>query len=260
MTPTPSTDADRAVSRRERHREQTMGEIVDAARALLAEDVELSLRAIAGRIGMTAPALYRYVGSHQELVELVAFEIDRAATVELAAAADSHPADDHAARLCASAAAFRTWGLREPREFALAFANPIAESSCARRDLVTVAHSAMHFTDQLRAIWEQRHFPLPRVEDLPPAVQEAVRDPLIPAKTAGLDDADRGLLWVYIQGWVRLYGIVTLEVMGHLDPRIIDSGDMFLQAMLGFLPTIGLADERERLEGVLRAHLVPVTA
>ena len=53
-------------------------------------------------MGMTAPALYRYVASHQELVELVAFEIDKAATETFAAAADALPEDDYAGRLVAS--------------------------------------------------------------------------------------------------------------------------------------------------------------
>lgn len=241
--------------RRERQREATYIEIVEAARALLAEGAELSLRAVAARMGMTAPALYRYVSSYQDLVDLVAFEIDKAATLEFAAAAAAHPADDPAAQLCASSAAFRQWALREPREFGLAFANPVAEASCTRRDLVTVATSAMLFTDQLRAVWEQQRFPIPALEDLPASVQEAVLDPLIPAKTEGLARDERGLLWVYMQGWTRLYGVVALEVVGHLDPRIIESGEMFVAALLDFLPTLGLADERARLEVILREGL-----
>lgn len=253
--PTPPSPA---AGRRERQREATFTEIVASSRALLAEGAELSLRAVAARMGMTAPALYRYVASYQELVDLVAFEIDKAATEEFIAAADAYPADDHAARLCASSTAFRQWALREPREFSLAFANPIADSSCARRDLITVTTSAMHFTDLMRAIWEERRFPIPRLEELPPSVRESVLDPLIPAKVEGLADDDRGLLWIYMQGWTRLYGVVALEVVGHLDPRIIESGEMFVAALMNFLPVLGLEDERERLEAVLRAGLRPV--
>ena len=76
-------------SRREKQREATYDEIVRASRELLAEGAELSLRAVAAKMGMTAPALYRYVASYQELVDLVAFEIDKAATLTFAAAADA---------------------------------------------------------------------------------------------------------------------------------------------------------------------------
>ena len=81
-------------TRRERQREATYAEIVSTSRTLLAEGAELSLRAVAGRMGMTAPALYRYVASYQELVDLVAFEIDKAATIGFRAAAARHPEDD----------------------------------------------------------------------------------------------------------------------------------------------------------------------
>ena len=70
----------RTPTRRERQREETYAEIVRVSRELLGEGAELSLRAVAGRMGLTAPALYRYVASYQELVDLVAFEIDKAAT------------------------------------------------------------------------------------------------------------------------------------------------------------------------------------
>jgi AcrR family transcriptional regulator len=86
-----------AAGRRERQREATYAEIVAASRSLLAEGADLSLRAVASRIGMTAPGLYRYVTSYQDLVDLVAFEIDKAATAQFAAVAEKYPADDPAA-------------------------------------------------------------------------------------------------------------------------------------------------------------------
>ena len=94
---------DPTLTRRERQREETYAEIVRVSRELLREGAELSLRAVAGRMGMTAPALYRYVASYQELVDLVAFEIDKSATEGFAAAADELPEDDPAGRLVAAA-------------------------------------------------------------------------------------------------------------------------------------------------------------
>lgn len=245
----------REPTRRERQREATYDEIVRASRALLAEGSELSLRAVASRMGMTAPALYRYVASYQELVDLVAFEVDKAATATFAAAADELPEDDHAGRLVAACVAFRRWALTSPREFGLVFANPIADAACVRRETVTISSSGHLFTDQMNAIWRSNHHPIPALEDLPPSVRDAVLDPLIPAKTEGIDREDRGLVWVYMQGWTRLYGVVALEVFGHMDPRIIESGDMFVDTIRGFAPVIGLADDAPRLEALARELL-----
>jgi AcrR family transcriptional regulator len=253
QTPTPSPDAPQ--TRRERQREATYDEITRASRELLAEGAELSLRAVAGRMGMTAPALYRYVANYQELVDLVAFEIDKAATATFAAAAEALPADDYAGRLVASTTEFRMWALANPREFTLAFANPIADANCIRRELLTMSSSGHLMTGQMRALWEHNHHPIPALDDLPPAVRETVTDPLIPAKVDDLALEDRGLVWLYQQGWTTLYGVVALEVFGHMDPRIIESGEMFVHVVKEFAPKIGLADDIDRLEGIIRARL-----
>jgi len=245
----------REPTRRERQREATYDEIVRASRALLAEGAELSLRAVASRMGMTAPALYRYVASYQELVDLVAFEIDKAATASFAAAADELPEDDHAGRLVVSVTAFRQWALTQPREFGLVFANPVADASCTRREMLTLSSSGHLFTDQMRALWEQNRHPIPAVDDLPPAIRDSVLEPLIPAEVEGLAREDRGLVWVYMQGWTRLYGVVALEVFGHMDPRIIASGEMFIDVVRGFAPVIGVEDDVVRLEGLIRERL-----
>ena len=142
----------RTPTRRERQREETYAEIVRASRELLGEGAELSLRAVAGRMGLTAPALYRYVASYQELVDLVAFEIDKAATERMAEAAEAIPADDPAGRLVVSAAGFRSWAHEQPREFTLVFANPVADTACVRRELLTAATSGHYFHDLLLQI------------------------------------------------------------------------------------------------------------
>jgi AcrR family transcriptional regulator len=242
-------------TRRERQREATYAEIVRAARDLLAAGAEVSLRAVAGRMGITAPALYRYVASYQDLVDLVAFEIDKAATERFAAAAEKAADDDPAGRLVLSVTEFRLWALANPREFGLVFANPIADAACVRRELVTAASSGHLFTDQMHAVWERTRFSIPTLEELPPAVREAVTDPVIPAKVEGIALEDRGLVWAYMQGWTQLYGVVALEVFGHMDPRVIESGEMFVDTLRNYAPRLGLTADWPRLEGLVRDRL-----
>jgi hypothetical protein len=93
------------------------------------------------------------------------------------------------------------------------------------------------------------------VEDLPESVHAALLDPLIPAPHEDLAQDERGLLWVDMQGWTVLYGVVTLEVMGHMDPRVIESGEMFLDTIRRFAPVIGLGDEVERLLDLARERI-----
>ncbi len=243
-------------TRRERQREATYDEIVAVAAQLLEEGADLSLRAVAGRMGMTAPALYRYVASYQQLVDLVAFELDKAATAVWSEAAARFPESDPAARLTVACVHFRRWALAKPREFALVFANPIAEGDTERRELLTVSTSGHYFTDLMWQIWELYQFPYPTLDQLDPVIREAVLNPLIPAKSDHIPDEDRGILWIYMRAWSALYGVVTLESTGHCDPRVIQSGHLFRATVLDWLVPLGLAHETERLTQILDEELV----
>jgi len=247
--------AEPAMTRRERQREATYEEIVTTARTLLAAGEELSLRAVATRMGLTAPALYRYVGSYQELVDLVAFEIDKAATEEFRAAAATQPDDDPVAQLVCAAVAFRRWALRDRAEFTLAFANPTADTTCVRRELLTAATSGHYMNGLLLQVWELTRFPHPRLEELDPVVVTTLRDPLMPIDASRVPDEHRGLLWVFQQAWASLYGTVTLEVFGHLDPRIIESGRLFEEMVRSWLPRLAIEDPEGRYVELLRAEI-----
>lgn len=232
---------------RERQREATYDEIVRVSAELLAEGADLSLRAVAARMGMTAPALYRYVANYQELIDLVAFELDKAATQEWRAEAERFPENDPAARLVVACCAFRRWALAKPAEFRLVFANPVATQETVRRELLTISTSGKYFTDLLYRIWEIYDFPFPALDELDPVVREAVLDPLLPAKTEHIAPEDRGLLWVYMRSWSALYGVVTLESTGHCDPRVIASGALFRATIGDWVEPLGLQGERARL-------------
>ncbi len=242
-------------TRRERQREATYDEIVRVSRALLADGQELSLRAVAGRMGLTAPALYRYVSNYQELVDLVAFEIDKAATDDFRAAAARCPEDDPAGQLICATVAFRRWAHARPRVFSLVFAYPIADSACVRRDLLTAATSGHYLNGLLVALWRKYDFPHPELADLDPAVAEALADPILPIDVDLVPEEHRGLLWLFISSWAALYGVVTLEVFGHMDPRIIQSGAMFVSMVREWMPRLGLGDDRDRLDALLLEEL-----
>ena len=242
-------------TRRQRQREATYAEIVQVSRDLLAAGTEPSLRAVAARMGVTAPALYRYVANYQELVDLVAFEIDKAATEGFRAAAATQPEDDPAAQLLCASAAFRRWALGSPREFSLVFANPIADSACARRDLLTSATSGHFFNALLVRVWEKYRFPHPQLSELDPAVAEALGEPMYPIDLSLLPEDHRGLLWVFMNAWAALYGVVTLEVFGHLDPRVIESGAMFAAMVHEWMPRLGMDTEQDRLRALLASEL-----
>ncbi len=235
-TETPAVPTSRRQSRLD-----TEARIVAAARSLLAASGEVTLRAVARELGLTAPALYRYAPNHHELVRMVAIAVDSEVAERITAAADRQPAEDPAARLIAACVEFRQWALANRKEFALVFTNVDVE--CIKEHDQS---SGLVFAGLLLALWEERRFPLPALDDLDPGLAEILRNPetpIDPDTPSGLE----GLTWFLVQGWSRLYGTVTLEVFGHVDARLVEEGHLFRSMIADQAGPLGLVDDLPRL-------------
>ncbi|HET7689226.1 MAG TPA: WHG domain-containing protein [Nocardioidaceae bacterium] len=242
-----------APTRRERQRQQTLEEIVTVSRELLREPGGLSLRAVAQKMGITAPALYRYVASYQELVHLIAQDIDASAAVELAASRDRYPHDDPAAQIVAAAIAFRRWALTHREEFGLVFANPLTGHD--NPEEMKDQQVGLAFNDVFIRLWRKYDFPVPPLEEIHPSVVATFDDPYIPARLEDIPADAKGLLWVFMQSWVQLYGTVTLEVFGHCDPRVIESGALFYSMLTRQAEALNITDELPRLLPMIESEL-----
>lgn len=232
-----------AATRAEAHA-ATSARIVAAARDLLVRHGEVTLRAVARELGMTAPALYRYAPSHEELVRIVAIAIDADVATRITRAAERQPADDHAARLLAAAVEFRRWALENRQEFSVVFTN--VDVDCID-NLQSSASTGMRFSELMFALWAERQFPIPRLEELDPGLAEILRDPMVPADLSAVPDELRGLVWVLERAWSRLYGTVTLEVFRHIDPRIVEQAHLFRAMIEDQAEPLGLAEDLPRL-------------
>lgn len=235
---------------RAQRREDTMQRIVDAAIELVHERGEMTLRAVAMKLGMTPPALYRYVSSQAELTQRVAFEIDRRAAEGFKAARDSYPDDDPVAQLAAAAVAFRRWALTHRDEFGLVFTNPDADL-CT--DLEMQSESGLMFTELLVKVHLRHQTPIPDLDTLDPHLVEILRNPLIPADLEQVPDRMRGLVWTFMRSWAALYGTVTLEVFGHVDPRVVEQGHLFKAMVIEQCGLLGLGDQLHRVDELLDA-------
>ena len=234
-----------APNTRQQNRIDTEARIVAAARRLLADGGEVTLRAVAREVGLTAPALYRYAASHEELVRMIAIAIDGEVADRVAAAAARQPDDDPAARLIAACVEFRRWALTDRKEFALVFANVDVE--CIKE---YEGPSGMVFSGLLVALWEAYRFPVPALEDLEPSLAAILEVPDAPVDPAMKGDL-AGLVWTLTQGWSRLYGTVTLEVFGHVDARLVEDGHLFRSMIADQAVPLGLTGELDRLQDLI---------
>jgi AcrR family transcriptional regulator len=235
--PMPSEPTAMPVTRRERLRDLTMAEIkATARRHLVASGPEaLSLRAVARDMGLTAPALYRYVDSRDDLLTEVIAELYDELTSSLQAAVDAQPADEVGRRLVAASWELRAWAQAHPTEFGLLFGSPLPGYAVPSEGVTHEAgrRFAMVFAALFAELWQRRPFPCDRTEDLDPvlasqlaAYAESMGSPLPP-----------GAIKVFLECWVRLYGLVCMEVFGHLKFALDDAGAMFAD----MLRTNGLA-------------------
>jgi AcrR family transcriptional regulator len=249
-------------TRRERQRAATYDEIVTVARRLLGSPDALSLRAVAAEMGLTAPALYRYVDSYNELLMLVARAIFEDVISAMTTARDRYAEDDPAAQILASTAAFRGWALAHPAEFGLIFAN--AATADAMEVLKPAdpssggggAQFSSFFTDIFVRLWDRYRFTVPADSDLEAGLLERLRD----QRACGLLPCDfpghpLGLSWVFIRCWTRLYGTVTLEVFRHMDLGVIASGALFRAMLEDNGRDLGFGDDWPRLRALVELEM-----
>lgn len=234
-------------SRAEAHA-ATTARIVDAARTLLASRADVSLRAVARELGLTAPALYRYASSHEDLILMVALAIDADVADRITAAADRQPADDPAARLVAAAVEFRQWALSNREEFALVFTNVDVE---CLENLNQNASTGVKFSALLFELWSEKQFPIPQLSELDPGLAEILANPQTPADVSDVPEELRGLIWVLERSWSRLYGTVTLEVFRHIDPRIVENAHLFRAMIEDQAAPLGLIDDLPRMRALI---------
>jgi AcrR family transcriptional regulator len=238
-----------APSRRDRVRAATIEEIKGTARQLLvAEGPEaVSLRAIGRSMGMTAPALYRYFGNREDLLAHVCgdifTEIAAAIHAEIGRAAMAS-GGDMTAKLIAACQAFRTWALAHPREFGLLFGTPLPgfeamhEKGGGPDDVV--AECADKFSGEFLALfyelWSKHPFPVPADDEIDPGLLAQ----LIRYRDALGADLPAGAVLIFLRCWVRLYGMVSLEVFGHLHFALDDPAALFDYTLAELAALLGL--------------------
>jgi AcrR family transcriptional regulator len=230
------------VSRRERLRAATLDEIKQTARRQLVADgpAAISLRAVARDLGLTAAALYRYFPSLDALVEELCadlyLELSAAIVADRDAAGRAAP-DDPVAPLVAACRAFRRWSVAHPAEFTLMFGSPLP--GVAEFDMECAVHRAglsfsSAFLDAFVTLWRSR----PQAPPVDPAADARLLESAGPLIAAGTE-LPAAAVRAYLSGWTRLYGIVAMEVFGHLRWAVSDVEPLFEGEIAEYLAALG---------------------
>jgi AcrR family transcriptional regulator len=233
----------RSGSRRERLRAATLDEIKQAARRLLVEGgaAAISLRAIAREMGLTAAALYRYFPNLEALAASLCADLYDECTAHLERARDACPPDDVTGQMYAVCREFRRWSIDHPAEFGLMFGSPLPGLDMPEHDPNVEPHAAggrfaAVFAAVFARIWFQSPFPVPEREELGPSLCHQL-DAYLTQLGAPLPV---GAAQVFLSCWIRLYGIVCMEVFGHLHFALSDPEPMFEAELAAGARQLGL--------------------
>ena len=224
--------------RRERLRAATIEEIKTAARTLMTQEgtTDVSLRAIAREAGISAPGVYRYYESRDELLTALitdAFD-DLADTLERAVKAGS---EEPGEQLLAACRAYRGWALDHPQAFGLVYGDPLPGYAAPEGGQTVAAVTrvgAVFLQVYARAHTEGL---LRAAPPTPPDVLERLVDQL--RDVPGLGGLAPEVAWRALGAYGTLHGLVVLEVFNHLR-WLGDPTDLFEAQLHTLLAELGL--------------------
>lgn len=227
-------------SRRDRQRAATVAEIKAAARQRLAQGgpSAIGLRAIARDLGLSAPALYRYFPSHEELLSALIVDLYDELTATMIAVRDTRPPEDLIGRLTLVALALRDWAVTHPAEFGLVFGSPVPDPLQAHEE--SPCHEAgmrfgAVFKELVAELWRQRPFPIPSDEDLGP---DLVRE--FQPRVEQFNGMPPGAIYVTLNAWTRLYGLICMEVFDQLHWAMQNARPFFERQLMQIALELGL--------------------
>ncbi|MCP3800303.1 TetR/AcrR family transcriptional regulator [Allokutzneria sp. A3M-2-11 16] len=203
------------MDRRQRYREQTRDEAKRIALEQLAEagPSGISVNAIAKRMGVTGPALYRYFANRDALLTDLIEDAynDLADTMQGAVTQRA----GHATQMRALATAMREWAVAQPHRYLLLFGTPVPGYQ-APMETLAAAHRSM--TAVLATVGE----------DTEPANRRSTLYRQLSAWGEKMQTGDltpKQLHWG-VTVWTRLHGVISLEItnqfeMTGVDPELV---------------------------------------
>ena len=194
---------------RERYRAQVHAEIKRHAWEQLATAgvSALSLNAIAKRMGLSGPALYRYFASRDELLTELIGDAYRSLADTVRAAHDA------GADVSGLAHAIRTWALADPHRYFLVYGTPVP---------------GYHAPDKTTKISDEIFTVL--VEALtaaPPPNPETPFDDMLGAYGDWTASQPSPAPHRALTFWTRLHGVLSLELAGHFAGMGFDPAQLF---------------------------------
>ncbi|MCL4827978.1 MAG: TetR/AcrR family transcriptional regulator [Caldilinea sp.] len=198
----------------------------------------ISLRGIARKLGITAPAIYNYFPRLEDLITALIVDAFTDLAEAMEAAEDAAPSRRPADRIVTLCLAYRCWAVEHPVDFQLIYGNPIPGYAAPAEITIPLARRPFLriFACFLEA-YQAGALVIPtEYQAVPPgmAVHLAGWKQL-----SGIDMPDP-LLGLLISGWARIHGMVMLELFHHLQPLVGDAAALYRYEIDALVQHLGL--------------------
>jgi AcrR family transcriptional regulator len=228
-----------ATTRSQRHA-ATHDEIKKVARQQMAQygTAGISIRSITRQMGLTAPAIYRYFSSLDDLItELIVDSFnDLADHVE--SAYTSARGQSYVQQLMAVLMAYREWALTYPVDFQLIYGNPIPGYVAPAEITVPAVVRVFAVIIQLmaEALEDGKLVPSPQYATIPPEIEPTMQ------MVTQHDGYHVPVLAVYLAtvGWPVVHGLIMLELFEHIQPVVGDIETFYRVQIENLLVSIGM--------------------
>lgn len=187
----------------------------------------LSLRAIARDLKITAPAIYNYFPSRDDLVTALIVDAFTSLGDSQKAAIQSIPANKPEARFTALGLAYRDWAIQYQQRYQLIFGTPIpGYEAPADVTLPAAAWALVPLIETIQALYDTDKLRVENLAKLTPMLKSMMEAWQGFVSQSGMQ-VHIEVLYLALVVWSRVHGLVTLE-LGHQNPSFItDPGEIF---------------------------------
>jgi AcrR family transcriptional regulator len=184
----------------------------------------LSLRAIARELKITAPAIYNYFSSRDNLVTALIVDAYTSLGDSQKSILESLSKKDGATRFSALGVAYRDWAVTYPQRYQLIFGTPIPNYD-APEDTTTpaAAWALLPLIETVQSLYTEGNLRIERLAKLTPKLKSMLET--WKQFTGGTIEME--VLYVAYTVWSRVHGLVMLELGGQLPSFFTDPGEIF---------------------------------
>lgn len=191
----------------------------------------LGLRSIARELHITAPSIYNYFPSRDDLVTALIVDAYNSLAESQESSIQNLAADNRPGRLFELGIAYREWAVSYPQRYQLIFGTPIPHYYAPKEITQPAAAQAMvPLTQAIQALFSAGQI---RTESLAPMTPKLKA--MLKAWQEFVCGSDLEVLYLACIIWSRVHGLVMLEIGNQLPAFLDDPAELFRREIQNIL-------------------------